>query len=75
LELELTAVATAGKGQRNGVLNRAAFSLGRFIGSGDLLEGDVTDALLGCAIAAGLHQKEAAATIASGLRAAVRRAA
>jgi hypothetical protein len=69
LQGELDAVALAPAGQRNDTLNRAAFNLRRFIASGLLLERDVRDLLAGAAAAIGLDQREAEATIRSGLRA------
>jgi hypothetical protein len=75
LERELEAVATAGEGQRNATLNRAAFALGRFVATKDLLEADVREALIGAALAAGLTEREATLTVCSGLRSAKGRAA
>ena len=54
-------------GERNDGLNRAAFSLGRLVGGGELGEGLVHQALLCGALAIGLGQAEAEATIRSGL--------
>lgn len=62
-------VAGAADGERNSTLNRAAFSLGQLVGSGDLTEDEVVDALTGAALAAGLGGAEVASTLASGLRA------
>jgi hypothetical protein len=73
-ERELEAVALAGDGQRNSTLNRAAFSLGRFVAKGELDAVDVGDALVDAALAAGLNRHEATRTVMSGLRAAVGRA-
>jgi len=56
-------------GQRNDGLNRAAFCLGRLVGGGELSEALVFEALLCSALAVGLGESEAAATIRSGLRA------
>jgi hypothetical protein len=71
-ERELEAVALAGDGQRNQTLNKAAFSLGRFVAKGELDAVDVGEALVGAALAAGLSRHEASRTVASGLRAAVK---
>jgi hypothetical protein len=56
-------------GQRNDGLNRAAFCLGRLVGGGELSETLVVQTLLCAALAVGLSESEAAATIRSGLRA------
>jgi hypothetical protein len=74
IERELEAVALSGKGNRNHSLNKAAFSLGRFVARGELDAVDVGEALVGAALAAGLNQIEATKTVMSGLRASVRRA-
>lgn len=59
----------AAHGQRNATLNRAAYSLGTLVDAGVLPEPLVGEALLQAAQSVGLHLAEAAATIASGLRA------
>jgi hypothetical protein len=74
IERELEAVALSGDGNRNHSLNKAAFSLGRFVARGELDAVDVGDALVGAALAAGLSRIEATRTVASGLRAAIVRA-
>ncbi len=66
---ELEAVRALGVGQRNDGLNRAAFSLGRLVGGGELAEALVAESLLCAALATGLGESEATATIRSGLRA------
>jgi hypothetical protein len=73
-ERELEAVALAGDGQRNSTLNRAAFSLGRFVAKGELDAVEVGDALVGAALSAGLNRHEATRTVMSGFRAALRSA-
>jgi hypothetical protein len=73
-ERELEAVALAGDGQRNSTLNKAAFSLSRFVAKGELDAVDVGDALVGAALAAGLNRHEATRTVMSALRAGIRRA-
>jgi hypothetical protein len=75
LRRELEAVALAPEGARNDALNRAAYALGRFVADGRLDARDVGPALVGAAAGAGLPRREAERTVASGLRAAVRRAA
>jgi hypothetical protein len=68
-EGELMAVRNAPAGQRNDTLNRAAFALGQFVGAGALSEEMIAADLSAVADACGLPQREARATIASGLRA------
>jgi hypothetical protein len=65
LEREAAAVRSAPVGTRNTTLNRAGFSVARFIASGDLRGADVVAALAGAAVAAGLPEREARRTIAS----------
>jgi len=67
IENEVRAVASAHIGTRNETLNRAAFNLGQLVAGGELGWGEVEDALLEAAQAAGLPEREARATIASGL--------
>lgn len=69
VEGEVQRVLDATEGTRNVTLNRAAFSLGQLVGAG-LLDADAAaGALLTAAGAAGLPEREAAATVRSGLRA------
>ena len=56
-------------GQRNQRLNLAAFRLARFVASDALTQADVESVLFAAAIRLGLSEREAHATIASGLRA------
>jgi hypothetical protein len=60
-------------GQRNTRLNLAAFRLARFIASGALARADVENVLVDAAQRLGLSEREANATIASGLRAGMTR--
>jgi hypothetical protein len=69
LTAELETVRGLVVGQRNDGLNRAAFCLGRLVGGGELSEALVVQTLLCAALAVGLSECEAAATIRSGLRA------
>lgn len=66
---EVQRVLDAAEGTRNVTLNRAAFSLGQLVGAGLLDEDAASGALLTAAGAAGLPEREADATIRSGLRA------
>jgi hypothetical protein len=66
LEGECGAVAIAAKGERNHILNSAAFSLGRLVGGGELDQGEVESRLLDAALRCGLSEGEARKTIASG---------
>lgn len=72
---EVEAVSSASAGTRNARLWEAARALGRFVGTGDLSMSDIERDLTGAASAAGLGAGETAATIASGIRAGLRRAA
>jgi hypothetical protein len=56
-------------GNRNARLNLAAFRLARFISSGALARSDVEAVLFDAATRLGLSEREARATISSGLRA------
>lgn len=71
LDRETQDVARAGKGQRNAALNKAAFSLGQFVGAGALSPYVVEAALEEAAIASGLMRddgpKSVRDTIASGM--------
>ena len=69
LMAELETVRGLVVGQRNDGLNRAAFCLGRLVGGGELSEALVVQTLLCAALAVGLSEYEASATIRSGLRA------
>jgi putative DNA primase/helicase len=67
LQKELDAVASAPKGTRNNTLNRAAFSLGRFVRAGLLELLEVEDVLAAGAGSSGLGEAEVRRTIRSGL--------
>lgn len=67
-EQECAHVRAAPVHTRNNTLNRAAFSLGQLIDSTGLTEAVVFDGLLAAALDVGLPQREAVATIRSGLR-------
>ncbi|HXM55109.1 MAG TPA: bifunctional DNA primase/polymerase, partial [Candidatus Dormibacteraeota bacterium] len=71
LDGEAREVASAPSGQRNGRLNRAAWRLGRLL-NGEPVEHLVTEVLLIAARTAGLDDREALATIRSGLAAGTR---
>ncbi len=60
-------------GQRNTRLNLAAFRLGRFVTNEALARGDVEAVLLEVAVRLGIPQREAQATIGSGLSAGISR--
>lgn len=68
LEAAVERVRSAPEGTRNDTLNRAAYSLARFVRSGELSAREVGEALLAAALGAGLPQAEAERTIISGLR-------
>jgi putative DNA primase/helicase len=69
LQQEHDNVASASAGQRNHILNRAAFALGQLVAAGALERGEVEDALRAAASTAGLPAGEAVATLKSGLEA------
>jgi hypothetical protein len=69
LALEEASVRMAIPGTRNHRLNAAAFSLGQLVGAGLLNAHEVGGVLLDAAVAAGLTESEAWATIRSGLTA------
>ena len=71
LRLELNELSQAQEGGRNDRLNQSAFSLGQLVGAGLLDRSDVEVALQSAAEAIGLPQREAAATIRSGLAAGI----
>lgn len=71
LESELGRLATARQGGRNHQLNESAYSLGQLVGAGRLDAQTVTYELVTVALRIGLTEAEAAATIASGLRAGI----
>lgn len=71
LRYEVNAVANAKEGTRNSLLNRAAFSLGTLVGAGALEREAVEADLIAAAVSVGLSEREAAATVASGLAAGI----
>jgi hypothetical protein len=70
---ETSRVRMAPAGARNVALNRAAFSLGQIVAGGGLDRTVVEQTLLASALESGLGEREARATIASGLRAGAER--
>lgn len=74
LDAEAGRVALAPEGSRNHQLNRSAHSLGQLVGGGVLVAGEVVARLLAAdAVRGGRPEAEARRTIASGLRAGVRK--
>ena len=69
LREEVDNVLAAAPGHRNDVLNRAAFNLGQIVGGGHLDRPVVESALMAAAVTVGLEEREAAATLRSGLEA------
>lgn len=69
LDREIAELVRAPVGTRNTTLNRAAFRLGQLVGAGLGDPGQLTTHLLAAARTAGLGEREALATIASGLTA------
>lgn len=64
--LELVRLANAPEGQRNNVLNTAAYNIGQLAHSPAIAEGVVRDALVQTALAVGLESREALDTVKSG---------
>jgi hypothetical protein len=62
-------VASAGSGTRNDMLNSQCYAMARFIAEGSLSGIEVAQAMAAAALQVGLDAREAAATIASALRA------
>lgn len=69
---EVAAVRGAAVGNRNNTLNNAALHLGELVAGGELDRADVEHELLDAALAVGLGEGEARATIKSGLDAGAR---
>jgi hypothetical protein len=69
LDREASAVRAAQVGERNTALNRSAFSLGQIVAGGALNRAEVERVLVESAVGSGLTEREARATIASGMRA------
>lgn len=67
LKREQGKILRANVGERNVTVNTAACKIGSLVGAGLLPEWEAAQALLDAAVAAGLPQREANATIASGL--------
>lgn len=68
---ELAKVKNAAEGERNQILNSAAFALGQLVGSSLLDEGLVESELLSAAQLCGLPDREAIRTIRSGMKAGI----
>lgn len=69
LQGELDRLAQAPIGQRNNTLNRVAFRLGQIIAGGQLDEAEIEHLLVGRALDIGLGEREAVATVHSGISA------
>ncbi len=67
LDAELDNVHASIEGNRNDTLNKSAFALGQLVGAGALDQHHVRGELLAAAVAVGLGETEADATINSGL--------
>jgi hypothetical protein len=68
---EIAAVRSAPEGTRNDTLCRAAFSLGQLVGTGQLGDRRVASELCAAALAVGLDESEAVATVRSGMQAGI----
>jgi len=64
---EYLLVVNAPEGKRNDTLNRACYNLGQLVGDGLLDRSEVETALLSAALSIGQNEREARATIASGV--------
>lgn len=73
LEAEISKLESTSVGGRNHALNRAAFSLARLVGGGELTETVVRQRLAASAARMGLDEWESGQTIESGFRAGVAR--
>lgn len=69
LDREVDRLSTAYEGTRNDTLNRASFALGRLVAGGEVAHSDAFDKLFQTAVAIGLDEREARATIDSGMTA------
>jgi hypothetical protein len=69
LASEIQQLISTAEGQRNHRLNLAAFRLARFLTAGALPQSDIEQVLFAAARKLGLSEREARATITSGLRA------
>lgn len=67
IDNQIGAVARAKPGERNSLLYQSALKLGGFIGQGGLTRSELENDLLRAALASGLSESEAQATIKSGL--------
>ncbi|MDC0774069.1 bifunctional DNA primase/polymerase [Streptomyces sp. HD] len=74
LEAECAVVAVAPDKQRNNILNRCAFKVGRFVAWGDIPRHVVEEAFQGVGEARGLTSAECRATIRSALDSSIRKA-
>jgi hypothetical protein len=69
---EAALVRAAGVGARNRTLNRAAFNLGQLVKAGMVSRAEVEAELAAAAAEVGLHEREVAATLRSGIEAGMR---
>ena len=68
LERESEDMAATGEGERNNRLNQAAYCMGQLVAGGEIDQADVESVLLAAALAAGMDEHGARATLESGLR-------
>lgn len=69
MDKELGRLRRAGEGTRNDTLNECAYNLGQLVAGGALGQAEVERSLLTIALMIGLAEKEARATIGSGMKA------
>ncbi|MET8981007.1 bifunctional DNA primase/polymerase [Streptomyces sp. NPDC004539] len=70
---ELARVRRAPEGERNNALYQASVALGQLVAGGELTEREAVEPLIAQAIAKGLGESDSRRTVASGLRAGVKR--
>lgn len=68
LEEEIRAIAESKEGERNGNLNRHAFSIAQLVAGGEIPEAEAHREALRAALACGMKRREAEATIASAFK-------
>jgi len=68
LDYECRDVRLSSEGNRNNILNRAAYNLGQIVADGHLSESTVVQSLLSAALTTGLSETEASKSIQGGLK-------
>jgi hypothetical protein len=68
LQEECRTIAEAKEGERNHILNACAFSIAQLVAGGEIPEAEADRELIRAALACGIREREARATIASGFK-------